>query len=197
MTRYPTNNRPVRRGKVSAGLLMYRVSEGQLEVFLARPGGPWFPHRQQDIWTVPKGEVESGEELLGAAVREFHEEVGLQAQGPFISLGSIRQRGGKTVHAWAFEGDWDPSTPLQTSMVEVEWPAGTGRWSTWPEIDEVAFFTLKEARSHMKLAQQSFLDRLQEHLLSKPDSRPDPVMGALQPDPESPTEPEPPKEFAG
>ena len=191
MTRYPTNNRPVRRGKVSAGLLMYRVSEGQLEVFLARPGGPWFPHRQQDIWTVPKGEVESGEELLGAAVREFHEEVGLQAQGPFISLGSIRQRGGKTVHAWAFEGDWDPSTPLQTSMVEVEWPAGTGRWSTWPEIDEVAFFTLKEARSHMKLAQQSFLDRLQEHLLSKPDSRPDPAMGALQPDPE------PPKEFAG
>ena len=79
MTRYPTNNRPVRRGKVSAGLLMYRISGGQLEVFLARPGGPWFPHRQQDIWTIPKGEVESGEELLGAAVREFHEEVGLDA----------------------------------------------------------------------------------------------------------------------
>lgn len=184
MTRYPTNNRPVRRGKVSAGLLMYRVSEGQLEVFLARPGGPWFPHRQQDIWTIPKGEVESGEELLGAAVREFHEEVGLEAHAPFISLGSIRQRGGKTVHAWAFEGDWDPKIPLQTSMVEVEWPAGTGRWSTWPEIDEVAFFTLKEARSHMKLAQQSFLDRLQEHLLS----RTDPARGALQSNPEPPTE---------
>ena len=166
MTRYPTNSRPTRRGKVSAGLLMYRVSEGQLEVFLARPGGPWFPHRQQDIWTIPKGEVESGEELLSAAVREFHEEVGLDAHGPFFSLGSIRQRGGKTVHAWAFEGHWEPGSPLKTSMVEVEWPAGSGHWSTWPEIDEVAFFNLKDARSHMKLAQHSFLDRLQQHLAS-------------------------------
>lgn len=166
MTRYPTNNSPIRRGKVSAGLLMYRISGSHIEVFLARPGGPWFPNRQQDIWTLPKGEVESGEELLGAAVREFHEEVGLDAHGPFVSLGAVRQRGGKTVHAWAFAGDWDSDSPLQTSMVEVEWPAGSGRWSIWPEIDEVAFFTLKEARSRMKLAQQPFLDRLQHHLSS-------------------------------
>lgn len=166
MTRYPTNNRPMRKGKVSAGLLMYRVSPGHLEVFLARPGGPWFPHRQQDIWTIPKGEVEFGEELLGAAVREFHEEVGIDAHGPFTSLGSIRQRGGKTVHAWAFEGDWNWDSLLKTSMVEVEWPAGSGQWSTWPEIDKVAFFGLGEARSHMKLAQQPFLDRLQQHLAS-------------------------------
>jgi predicted NUDIX family NTP pyrophosphohydrolase len=185
MTRYPTNSRPIRRGKVSAGLLMYRVSGGHLEVFLARPGGPWFPHRQQDIWTIPKGEVESGEELLGAAVREFHEEVGLDAHGPFVSLGSIRQRGGKTVHAWAFEGNWDSGSPLQTSMVEVEWPAGSGRWSTWPEIDEVAFFSLKDARSHMKLAQQPFLDRLQQHLSSGPSTDESPVHPAPDITPES------------
>jgi len=183
MTRYPTNNRPTRRAKVSAGLLMYRNSQGPLEVFLARPGGPWFPHRQQDIWTIPKGEVESGEELLSAAVREFHEEVGLEAHGPFVSLGSIRQRGGKTVHAWAFEGNWDSDAPLQTSMVEIEWPAGSGRWSTWPEIDEVAFFCLEEARSHMKLAQQPFLDRLQEHLLSSATEG----QNSLQPDSDSPS----------
>lgn len=160
VTRYSSSPRIPRRGRLSAGLLMYRWRAGQLEVFLARPGGPWFPHRDHDIWTIPKGEVESGEELLGAAMREFQEEVGLVPQPPFLPLGSIRQRGGKTIHAWAFAGDWDESEPLQTSLVEIEWPAGSGRWAVWPEIDRAGFFGLTEARSRMKLAQHPFLDRL-------------------------------------
>jgi len=139
---------------------MYRWRQSDLEVFLARPGGPWFPHREHDIWTIPKGEVEPGEDLFEAAVREFQEEVGLAAHGPFLELGSIRQKGGKTVHAWAFEGDWESDRPIQTTLVEIEWPPGSGEWSVWPEIDRASFFSLPTARDHMKLAQQLFLDRL-------------------------------------
>lgn len=160
MTRYSSNNRTPRRGRVSAGLLMYRTSEGELEVFLARPGGPWFPNREHDIWTIPKGEIEPGEECFEAALREFQEEVGLVPRGPYLDLGSIRQHGGKVVHAWAFEGDWDCHLPLRTSLVEVEWPPGSGEWSIWPEIDRAKFFGLPLARDHMKVAQHPFLDRL-------------------------------------
>jgi len=160
VTRYFSNSRVPRRGRVSAGLLMYRRAHGTLEVFLARPGGPWFPHRDHDIWTIPKGEVEPGEDLMDAAVREFREEVGIDPHGPFLELGSVRQRGGKTVHAWGFEGDWDESVPIRTTQVEVEWPAGSGMWSLWPEIDRAAFFPLAAARGHMKVAQHPFLDRL-------------------------------------
>src|SRR5262252_9507033 len=101
------------RRRVSAGLLMFRRRDSELEVFIAHPGGPWFPHRDHDVWTIPKGELEPGEELLAAAIREFQEEVGLGAAGPFFELGSIRQKGGKTVYAWAFEGDWDEGRPLK------------------------------------------------------------------------------------
>lgn len=160
MTRYFSNNRIPRHGRVSAGLLMFRWQAGGLEVFLARPGGPWFPHREHDIWTIPKGEVEAGEDLMEAAVREFQEEVGIEPHGPFIELGSVRQRGGKTVHAWAFEGDWDASSPIQTSQVEIEWPAGSGQWTVWPEIDRAEFFPVETARDPMKMAQHPFLDRL-------------------------------------
>jgi predicted NUDIX family NTP pyrophosphohydrolase len=162
VTRYFSNNRVPRRGRVSAGLLMFRRGVGGLEVFLARPGGPWFPNRDHDIWTIPKGEVEPGEDLMEAAVREFREEVGIDPLGPFLELGSVRQRGGKTVHAWGFEGDWDDSVPIRTTQVEVEWPAGSGQWSLWPEIDRATFFPVSGARDHMKVAQQPFLDRLAE-----------------------------------
>lgn len=139
---------------------MFRWNHGVLEVFLARPGGPWFPNRDHDIWTIPKGEVESGEDLMAAAVREFREEVGIEPHGPYLELGSVRQRGGKTVHAWGFEGNWDDSVPIRTSQVEVEWPAGSGQWSVWPEIDRAAFFPVPTARGHMKVAQHPFLERL-------------------------------------
>ena len=149
------------RPRVSAGLLMYRrTADGELEVFIAHPGGPWFPGRDADVWTIPKGELEPGEEPFTAAVREFEEEVGLRPNGPYVALGSIRQKGGKTVHAWAFEGDWETGRPLWSNHIEVEWPTGSGRWSRWPEIDDVGFFTIPAAKKKLKLAQQPLLDRL-------------------------------------
>ena len=148
---------------------MYRVAgEGELEVFIAHPGGPWFPGRHADIWTIPKGELEPGEEPFAAALREFEEEVGMGSQGPYIPLGSIRQKGGKTVHAWAFEGDWPEDRPLRSNEIEVEWPTGSGRWTRWPEIDAVGFFTLNAAKQRLKLAQHPLLDRLLEALKASP-----------------------------
>jgi predicted NUDIX family NTP pyrophosphohydrolase len=145
---------------VSAGLLMFRRRNGVLEVFIAHPGGPWFPHRDFDVWTIPKGEIEPNEEPLVAAVREFQEEVGLEPKPPYLPLGSIKQRGGKTVHAWGFEGDWDESQPIRSNRMQVEWPPESGQMTTWPEIDKAAFFTVAAAREKLKLAQQPLLDRL-------------------------------------
>ena len=143
---------------------MYRSAGCELEVFLAHPGGPFFQNKDDGHWTIPKGEVESGEDLLAAAVREFREETGVEPHGDFIDLGSIRQKGGKTVHAWAFRGDFGESRPLQSSQFELEWPPGTGRVQRFPEIDRVAFFTLAEARRKLKEAQHPLLDRLQARM---------------------------------
>ena len=153
-----------RRPRVSAGLLMYRLRDGELEVFIAHPGGPWFPHRDYDVWTIPKGELEPGEETFDAAVREFEEEVGIKPFGPFIELGSIRQKGGKTVHAWAFEGDWDDREPIQSNRFQLEWPPGSGQWRDFPEIDKAGFFRLPVARERLKLTQHPLLERLVEAL---------------------------------
>src|SRR2546428_9563507 len=95
------------RQRISAGLLMYRIREGRLEVFLAHPGGPLFRHKDNNHWTIPKGELCPGEDLLAAARREFSEEIGLRPVGNFFPLGWIKQKGGKIVHAWAFQGDWN------------------------------------------------------------------------------------------
>ena len=153
------HNRP-RRPRVSAGLLMYRLREGDLEVFIAHPGGPWFPNRDYDIWTIPKGELEPGEEPFAAALREFEEEVGMKPHGPFHELGSIKQKGGKTVHAWAFEGEWDEDDGIQSTPFSLEWPPGSGISMEFPEIDRAGFFTLDRARERLKVAQHPLLDRL-------------------------------------
>ncbi len=163
MTAPSTKISPSRRSRVSAGLLMYRLRPAGLEVFIARPGGPWFPNRDSDFWTIPKGEVEPGESLLEAAVREFQEEVGIIPNGPYLPLGSIRQKGGKTVHAWGFSGDWD-GLPIRSNQIQVEWPPGSGSFSPWPEIETAAFFDLHRARERMKVAQHPLLDRLAEAL---------------------------------
>lgn len=139
---------------------MYRQVKGELQVFIARPGGPWFPNKERDLWTIPKGEVEPGEELLAAAIREFHEEVGIESRGPYLALGSIRQKGGKTVHAWAFAGDWPDGQPIRSNLIDVEWPTGSGVISAWPEIARAQFFNLPAARAKMKVTQQPLLDRL-------------------------------------
>src|SRR6188768_5270 len=136
-------NRP-RRPRVSAGLLMFRLRDGDIEVFIAHPGGPWFPNRNYDVWTIPKGELEPGEQPFEAALREFQEEVGIKPNGPYFELGSIRQKGGKTVHAWAFEGDWDGSAPITSTIFDLEWPPGSGQWQRFPEIDKAGFFSMDQ-----------------------------------------------------
>lgn len=168
MTVPPSRSVTPRRSRVSAGLLMYRVRDGELEVFIARPGGPWFPNRDHDFWTIPKGEVETGESLLDAAIREFQEEVGIVPLAPYLELGSIRQKGGKTVHAWAFAGEWD-GQPIHSNMIEIEWPPGSGVLSPWPEIESASFFSLDSARQRMKVSQQPLLERLASALQSKTD----------------------------
>ena len=150
--------------KISAGLLMYRMREGQLEVFLAHPGGPLFKNKDEGHWSIPKGEIEPGEDLLAAAIREFEEETGLEPRGDFIELGAIQQKGGKIVHAWAFPGEWDEARLLQSNTFELEWPPRSGKIQRFPEIDRAGFFSIPQARQKLKEAQHPFLDRLLEAL---------------------------------
>jgi predicted NUDIX family NTP pyrophosphohydrolase len=149
------------RQKESAGLLMFRRRNGRLEVLLAHPGGPFWSGRHEGAWTIPKGGVHSGEDPLDAARREFQEETGFSSREPFIALGSIVQRSGKVVHAWAFEGDCDPDL-LVSVTTSTEWPPRSGQRITIPEIDRASFFSLEEARTLINVAQAQLLDRLQE-----------------------------------
>jgi predicted NUDIX family NTP pyrophosphohydrolase len=145
--------------KVSAGLLMFRVRGGELEVLLGHPGGPFWAAKDLGVWTLPKGEVNPGEDLLVAARREFAEETGGTSTPPFLELGSIRQKSGKTVHAWGFQGDFD-TAQLRSGTYQMEWPPGSGQLGTFPEVDRVAFFSIPEARRRILGAQAEFLDRL-------------------------------------
>jgi predicted NUDIX family NTP pyrophosphohydrolase len=151
----------------SAGLLLYRRSSGRLELFLAHPGGPFWHNRDDGAWTIPKGMAEPGEDLLAAACREFEEETGLPPRGPFLPLGNIRQKAGKYVHAWAWEGDADASRVTSNTM-RTEWPRGSGRMITFPEVDRCAWFDPHMAREKINPAQAEFIDRL-ERALSQPE----------------------------
>lgn len=153
-----------KRSSVSAGLLLFRrKGAGRVEVFLAHPGGPFWARRDEGAWTIPKGGVEPGESPLDAARREFVEETGIEPGSEFIPLGSVRQRAGKIVHAWAWEGDADPAA-IASNTTETEWPRGSGRHITYPEVDRCAWFSPEEARRRMNAAQAAFVDRLLEHL---------------------------------
>jgi predicted NUDIX family NTP pyrophosphohydrolase len=145
--------------KQSAGLLMFRRAPGGVEVLLAHPGGPFWQGRDEGAWTIPKGGIHEGEPPLDTAQREFVEETGFTPCGPFLPLGSITQRSGKVVHAWAFEGDCDPSA-LVSMDTTIEWPVRSGRRITVPEVDRVAFFTIDDARVAVNPAQAELLDRL-------------------------------------
>ncbi len=151
---------------------MFRRGTGSalLEFFLAHPGGPFWANREDGAWTIPKGGVEAGEEILDAALREFHEETGITATGPFISLGSIRQRAGKIVHAWAWEGDADPGRIVSNTMT-TEWPRGSGRTITFPEVDRCGWFDATVARGKINAAQSELLTRLQQTLVAAGDTR--------------------------
>ena len=139
---------------------MYRFRHGTLELFLAHPGGPMFRHKDYGHWTIPKGEVQPNEELLETAKREFQEEVGLEPRGEFLPLGWIRQKGGKIVHAWGFEGDKHEGHRHVCTTFSMEWPPSSGRVQHFPEIDRVAFFGLDAARAKLKDSQHPLLDRL-------------------------------------
>lgn len=145
--------------KHSAGLLMYRKSEGEIEVFLVHPGGPFWAKKDEGAWTIPKGEYEADEEPLVAAQREFHEETGFSAAGDFIDLGFVRQKSGKVVDAWAFEGSCDP-TELRSNMCYVQWPPRSGMQIEVPEVDRGGWFRLSAARTHLREEQRPLLDRL-------------------------------------
>ncbi len=152
-----------RSGVVSAGLLLFRRPAGRLEVFLAHPGGPFWRDSDAGAWTLPKGGVHQGEALLDAARREFEEETGVRPRGPYLELGSVRQRAGKRVHAWAWEGDAD-ETAATSNVMRAEWPRGSGRWITYPEVDRCAWFTPDAARARLIAAQAEFITRLESLL---------------------------------
>jgi predicted NUDIX family NTP pyrophosphohydrolase len=134
-----------------------------MEVLLVHPGGPFWRNKDAGAWTIPKGEVNPGEEPLATARREFQEETGVVPQGPFTPLGSIRQKGGKVVEAWAFQGDCDVAQ-IQTNTFTIEWPPRSGKQQSFPEVDKAAFYGITEAKEKMNPAQVAFLDRLQETL---------------------------------
>ena len=147
-------------GPTSAALLLWRRSDDGVQVLVGHMGGPFWARREAGAWTVPKGEPESGEDLHAAALREFAEELGVPPPpGDDVFLGTVRQRAGKTVHAWARQGDLDV-TSVRSGTFELEWPRGSGRRAVFPELDRVAWLALDEARGLVVAAQAELLDRL-------------------------------------
>jgi predicted NUDIX family NTP pyrophosphohydrolase len=148
---------------ISAGLLLFRRTSGALELFLAHPGGPFWKNKDDGAWTIPKGLIDEGEDPLTAACREFHEETGLEPQGPYLPLGSIRLKSGKTIHAWAFEGDADPAA-IRSNTMKIEFPPKSKKWITVPEVDRCGWFAPNEARLKLNSAQAEWIDRLETAL---------------------------------
>ena len=147
----------------SAGILLYRHRGGALEVLLAHPGGPFWARRDDGAWTIPKGLIDAGETPEAAARREFFEELGAEALGALLPLGSVRQRGGKHVEAFALEGDFDVAA-LRSNTFETEWPPRSGLMKTYPEVDRAAWMDLATARIKLLEAQRPVLDRLEAAL---------------------------------
>lgn len=143
----------------SAGILLFRRTSGEVEVLLGHLGGPFWTKRQEQAWSIPKGEVEAGEEPEAAARREFTEELGVEVpDGPWLDLGQVRQSR-KDVRVWAVEGDLDPEAIIPGTF-ELQWPPRSGRIESFPELDRVAWLTLPEAARLIVGAQAEFLDRL-------------------------------------
>jgi len=145
---------------------MYRIRKGSIQVLLAHPGGPFFQNKDEGAWSIPKGEIEPDEDFLAAAQREFEEETSFKPLGPFTTLTSVTQKGGKLVHAWAFEGDCDPRK-IASNMFTLEWPPKSGRQVEFPEIDRADFFDLHAARTKINPAQVSLIDEIERRLGSE------------------------------
>lgn len=150
----------------SAGILMYKRVDGQRLVLLVHPGGPFWRGKDLGAWSIPKGEPEPGEEVEATARREFTEETGTAPDGPLLPLGQIRQRGGKTVTAFAIAGDLDASR-VRSSEFQLEWPPKSGRTQSFPEVDRAGWFDLATARKKILEAQRPLLDRLEEILAAQ------------------------------
>jgi predicted NUDIX family NTP pyrophosphohydrolase len=147
--------------KRSAGLLLYRMRSGQVEVLLVHPGGPFFMKKDFGSWSIPKGEYADGEDPQAVSRREFEEETGVRPSGDPFLLEEVRQAGGKVVTAFALEGDLDPEA-IRSNTFEMEWPPRSGRLQSFPEVDRAAWFTTDEARSKILAGQAPLLDRLRE-----------------------------------
>jgi len=143
----------------SAGLLMYRRRGGVIELLLVHPGGPFWKNKDAGAWTIPKGEVGPGEDLLAAAKREFEEELGAAPAGEFVPLGSVKQKGGKVVHAWAVEGELDVAA-VKSNTFEMEWPPRSGKRQAFPEVDRAAWFDLATTRGKINAGQAPLIDAL-------------------------------------
>ena len=140
---------------------MYRRRGDLVEVLLAHPGGPFWAKKDLGAWSIPKGEVDSDEEPMLAAQREFEEETGIAPEGDFIVLGEAKQAGGKIVTAWAVEGDCD-SSGLKSNTFSMQWPPRSGRMAEFPEVDRWEWFSLNDAREKILAGQRIFLERLRE-----------------------------------
>ena len=152
----------------SAGILVYRRTGSGIEFLVAHPGGPYWARKDAGAWTIPKGLLEPGEDPLAAALRELAEETGIVAQpSRTASLGSVRLRSGKTVHAWALEADMDPDA-LVSNLFDMEWPPRSGRTASFPEIDAVAWAKRDEAERKLNPGLVPLLDRLLDHLSTSP-----------------------------
>jgi predicted NUDIX family NTP pyrophosphohydrolase len=148
-------------GKVSAGILLYRLSANGPEVFLVHPGGPFWAKRDLGSWSVPKGEVDGDEDLLDAAKREFREETGASIEGDFVELEPLRQPSGKIVRVWAVEGEVEASS-ITSNTFSIEWPPRSGESREFPEVDRAGWFTLAEARDKLLPGQRPLLDQLMQ-----------------------------------
>jgi len=143
----------------SAGILLYRKTASEVQLFLVHPGGPFFKNKDLGAWSIPKGEFLDYEEPLAAAMREFEEETGQSVKGDFIPLNAVRLKSGKKVYAWAVEGDIDHET-IVSNLFEIEWPPRSGRMQSFPEIDRAGWFGAEEAKLKINVAQVEFIDEL-------------------------------------
>ena len=146
-------------GKTSAGLILFR-RKPNFQVLLGHPGGPYWQNKDEGAWSLPKGIVEENESLLEAAKREFEEEIGFLPEGDFIELGSIKQKGGKTVHAWGVECQIPDDFEFTPDFFEMEWPPNSGQTEEFPEIDRIEYFPPFEANKKINPAQREFISRL-------------------------------------
>ena len=144
---------------ISAGLLMYRLRKGIVEVFLVHPGGPFWTGKDAGAWSIPKGIIDANEEPPAAARREFEEETGFKVPGDFTELSSVKLRSGKVLLAWAVEGDCDPSN-IKSNTFLMEWPPRSGRQQEFPEADRAAWFRIAEAKKKINQGQVPLLDEL-------------------------------------